>query len=41
MTVKASIHETKLKKIQVGQPCLVTVDAFPAAPSRGGWTSSR
>ncbi len=29
MTVKASIHETKLKKIQVGQPCIVTVDAFP------------
>lgn len=29
MTVKASIHETKLKKIQAGLPCLVTVDAFP------------
>lgn len=29
MTVKASIHETKLKKIEVGQPCIVTVDAFP------------
>ncbi|MEM6672786.1 MAG: efflux RND transporter periplasmic adaptor subunit [Planctomycetota bacterium] len=29
MTVQASIHETKLKKIQVGQTCIVTVDAFP------------
>ncbi len=29
MTVKASIHETKLKKIQAGLPCLVRVDAFP------------
>ena len=29
MTVKASVHETKLKKIQAGLPCLVTVDAFP------------
>lgn len=29
MTVKASIHETKLKKVQVGQTCTVTIDAFP------------
>ncbi|MEM8713878.1 MAG: efflux RND transporter periplasmic adaptor subunit, partial [Planctomycetota bacterium] len=29
MTVKASIHETKLKKVNTGQPCIVTVDAFP------------
>lgn len=29
MTVKASIHETKLKKIKPGLLCLVTVDAFP------------
>ena len=35
MTVKASIHETKLKKIQVGQPCLVTVDAFPGRTFEG------
>ncbi|MEE2941511.1 MAG: efflux RND transporter periplasmic adaptor subunit, partial [Planctomycetota bacterium] len=35
MTVKASIHETKLKKVQVGQPCLVTVDAFPGRTFEG------
>lgn len=35
MTVKASIHETKLKKIQVGQPCLVSVDAFPGRTFEG------
>ena len=29
MTVQASVHETKLKKIEVGQSCLVTIDAFP------------
>ena len=29
MVVKASIHETKLKKIKTGMPCLITVDAFP------------
>lgn len=29
MVVKASIHETKLKKIRIGMPCLVTVEAFP------------
>ncbi|MEZ6016501.1 MAG: efflux RND transporter periplasmic adaptor subunit [Planctomycetota bacterium] len=29
MVVKASIHETKLKKIRTTMPCLITVDAFP------------
>jgi len=29
MVVKASIHETKLKKIHTGQACVITVDAFP------------
>ncbi|QDV08345.1 macrolide transporter subunit MacA [Planctomycetes bacterium Poly30] len=35
MTVKASIHETKLKKIQTGQTCIVTVDAFPGRSFEG------
>lgn len=35
MTVKASIHETKLKKIRVGQPCVVTVEAFPGKTFEG------
>jgi HlyD family secretion protein len=29
MVAKASIHETKLKKIRMGQQCLITVEAFP------------
>ncbi|MFT5734017.1 MAG: HlyD family secretion protein [Planctomycetota bacterium] len=35
MTVKASIHETKLKKINTGQSCIVTVDAFPGRTFEG------
>ncbi len=35
MTVKASIHETKLKKVQTGQTCVVTVDAFPGRTFEG------
>lgn len=35
MTVKASIHETKLKKIKTGQGCIVTVDAFPGRTFEG------
>jgi len=29
MVAKASIHETKLKKIRTGQQCVITVEAFP------------
>jgi len=29
MTIEASIHETKLKKVNVGQPCKVSIEAIP------------
>ncbi len=35
MTVQASIHETKLKKVKTGLPCIVSVDAFPGATFEG------
>lgn len=35
MTVQASIHETKLKKVNTGLPCIVTVDAFPGLTFEG------
>ena len=35
MTVQASIHETKLKKVTAGLPCIVSVDAFPGRTFEG------
>lgn len=35
MTVQASIHETKLKKVRTGLPCVVSVDAFPGVTFEG------
>jgi HlyD family secretion protein len=35
MTVQASIHETKLKKVKTGLPCIVSVDAFPGVTFEG------
>ncbi|MEM6569062.1 MAG: efflux RND transporter periplasmic adaptor subunit [Planctomycetota bacterium] len=35
MTVRASIHETKLKKITTGLPCVITVDAFQGRTFEG------
>ena len=35
MVVKASLHETVLEKVAVGQPCLITIDAMSKQVFRG------
>ncbi len=35
MLVEASVHESVLKKVKVGQPCTVRVDALPGQEFRG------
>ncbi len=35
MVMNAAIHETKLKKIKEGMPCLITTDAYPGKAIEG------
>ncbi|MBI3872475.1 MAG: efflux RND transporter periplasmic adaptor subunit [candidate division Zixibacteria bacterium] len=35
LEVEADVSESNIQRIAVGQPCLITLDAFPAEPYRG------
>jgi HlyD family secretion protein len=35
LEVEADVSESNIRQVQVGQPCLITLDALPAEPYRG------